>query len=333
MISNILTILRLILAPIIFYFLLRSDFTTAFAFIIIAAISDILDGYLARKLRKTSNLGKFLDPLADKVLTFLVLLALFLIDKITLLELLILSIREITIAFFTLLAVIDKNNKMKEWTRTNLGKLTTASQFAFILIVLLDITILITSTIDYIIKYKHHLKTIKPLTIEFLKFIIALLLGIFSGIFYFIFTPLTIYPTYIISNIFLNSTLIENALIIDGTIFRFIPACIAASAYLLLAILILTTKDIDIKKCLKLFVIGALLILIANILRLEFLIYLYRNFSIQLFNTIHLFIWKILASIYVVLVWILLTKYYKIKEIPVYSVLKEVYKHSLFKKH
>ena len=345
MISNILTILRLILAPIIFYFLLRSDFTTAFAFIIIAAISDILDGYLARKLRKTSNLGKFLDPLADKVLTFLVLLALFLIDKITLLELLILSIREITIAFFTLLAVIDKNNKMKEWTRTNLGKLTTASQFAFIIIVLLDITILrniflvitailsITSTIDYIIKYKHHLKTIKPLTIEFLKFIIALLLGIFSGIFYFIFTPLTIYPTYIISNIFLNSTLIENALIIDGTIFRFIPACIAASAYLLLAILILTTKDIDIKKCLKLFVIGALLILIANILRLEFLIYLYRNFSIQLFNTIHLFIWKILASIYVVLVWILLTKYYKIKEIPVYSVLKEVYKHSLFKKH
>lgn len=344
MISNILTILRLILAPIIFYFLLKSDVTTAFAFILIAAITDLLDGYLARKLRKTSNLGKFLDPLADKVLIFFVLLALFLINKITILELLILSIRELTIAVFALVAIIDKNNKMKEWTRTNIGKLTTASQFTFILIVLLNITILrdiflvitvilsITSTVDYIMKYKHQLKTIKPLTIEFLKFTIALLLGIFSNIFYFIFTPLTVYPTYIISNIFLNSKLIENALIIDGVIFRFIPACIAASAYLLLAILILTTKGINLKKCFKLFVIGSLLILAANILRLEFLIYLYRNFSIELFNTIHLFIWKVLASVYVVLVWIFLTKYYKIKEIPVYSTLKEVYNHSLLKK-
>ncbi len=344
MISNILTTLRLILSPIILYLLIKSQFKLALILTIIAAITDLLDGYLARKLKKTTALGKFLDPLADKVLTVFVLLALLLINKITLLELLILSFREIVIALFTLIALIDKNKRMKEWTRNNLGKFATVAQYTFILIILLNISILrnifllitavlsIASTISYLRIYKHHLKTLKSTTIELLKFILVLLLGIFYEIFYIIFTPLTIYPTFIISNIFFDAALIENALIIDSTIFKFIPACIAASAYLLLAILILTTKGINFGKCLKLFIIGSLLILSANILRLEFLIFLYRNFSIELFNTIHLFIWKVLSSIYVVLVWLFITKYFKIKEIPIYSTLKEFYNLSLFKK-
>jgi phosphatidylglycerophosphate synthase len=49
---------------------------------IFAAITDILDGYLARKLNQITEFGKIIDPLADKVLIVFVVLNLFLIGEI-----------------------------------------------------------------------------------------------------------------------------------------------------------------------------------------------------------------------------------------------------------
>ncbi len=71
---NKLTVLRVILVPIFLAFMIAIPKNTAYitaslAVFVIASITDTLDGYLARKNRLITNFGKFMDPLADKVLT------------------------------------------------------------------------------------------------------------------------------------------------------------------------------------------------------------------------------------------------------------------------
>jgi len=84
-ISNSLSFIRLLLVvPAWFAF---NDFTqfarySVAAIGVIATITDILDGYLARKLNQITEFGKVIDPLADKVLIVFVVLNLFLLDEI-----------------------------------------------------------------------------------------------------------------------------------------------------------------------------------------------------------------------------------------------------------
>ena len=74
---NILTILRIILSPVFVVLfvkgLLNSNLlliNISYLFLLIASVTDILDGYLARKYKIVSNFGKIYDPLADKILIF-----------------------------------------------------------------------------------------------------------------------------------------------------------------------------------------------------------------------------------------------------------------------
>ena len=76
---NIITLLRIGLIPVfvvVFYLPFDWSNEAACAVFVIAAITDLLDGFLARKLRQTSRLGAFLDPVADKLMVAVVLVLL-----------------------------------------------------------------------------------------------------------------------------------------------------------------------------------------------------------------------------------------------------------------
>lgn len=67
-VSNGLTLARLLLSPIIVLGLYHQQYQTAFVLFVLAAATDLLDGYVARALNQQTHLGTLLDPLADKCL-------------------------------------------------------------------------------------------------------------------------------------------------------------------------------------------------------------------------------------------------------------------------
>jgi CDP-diacylglycerol--glycerol-3-phosphate 3-phosphatidyltransferase len=75
--SNILSFLRLIIGFFIYAFILKRNTALALILSLIAVLSDYADGYFARKRNEISELGKILDPLADKVAVALAVLALY----------------------------------------------------------------------------------------------------------------------------------------------------------------------------------------------------------------------------------------------------------------
>ncbi|MCK4778270.1 MAG: CDP-alcohol phosphatidyltransferase family protein, partial [Actinomycetia bacterium] len=77
--ANVITFFRILLIPVFLFFLLSNlkyaDFISASIFSI-AALSDALDGYLARLRKEESKLGKYFDPLADQLLVTCALIGL-----------------------------------------------------------------------------------------------------------------------------------------------------------------------------------------------------------------------------------------------------------------
>lgn len=81
-VPNILTILRFLFIPIILYFIFVGNYILGFIFFTISGITDILDGFIARKYNLISNFGKLMDPLADKLTQISVLSSLVIVDII-----------------------------------------------------------------------------------------------------------------------------------------------------------------------------------------------------------------------------------------------------------
>lgn len=159
-----------------------------------------------------------------------------------------------------------------------------------------------------------------------IRLFLAFLLAISYNLIYKILIPITLYPSFYLLRLIYEAELSDTLITIDNYSLTFIPACAAASAYILLGILILLTKDVKLKTGLKMLLLGSLFILIANIIRIEALILILINLGKNYFETLHLFVWKLLSSLFVALVWILLIKKYKVKSIPIISDLKELKK-------
>ncbi|HEY0143492.1 MAG TPA: CDP-alcohol phosphatidyltransferase family protein [Thermoanaerobaculia bacterium] len=105
---NILTLLRLVLVPCFLMASMNRQWTLAFAIFVTAAVTDILDGALARRLNVRSRLGAILDPAADKTLMVCGFLFYSLYDGLPVIDipnwlLFVVLIRDFTIIFFAYL--------------------------------------------------------------------------------------------------------------------------------------------------------------------------------------------------------------------------------------
>ena len=93
-IPNILTIVRFILIPFIVTSMLVQNYLLAFILFTLSAITDVTDGFIARKFNAISNFGKLMDPLADKLTQISVLTTLSLQNVIPVLILIIVLLKE-----------------------------------------------------------------------------------------------------------------------------------------------------------------------------------------------------------------------------------------------
>ncbi len=146
---NRLTILRIILVPFILVFMLPfrrlgmdiawNNFVAEFGMIIAtvlflaASVTDTMDGQIARKRNIVTNMGKFLDPIADKMLVASVLVALVQLGRISAYAAIIIICREFIVSGVRLLAA-DKNVVI---AASNLGKVKTVVQIVAIIAVMI----------------------------------------------------------------------------------------------------------------------------------------------------------------------------------------------------
>ena len=92
--ANYVTLARIALIPLVILFLLGRVNGLAAVFFLVLSFSDAIDGYIARRLNQVSELGKILDPIADKILVITVLIALVGLQKADPVPVMILLVRE-----------------------------------------------------------------------------------------------------------------------------------------------------------------------------------------------------------------------------------------------
>ena len=171
-VPNTLTVLRVIMIPFFVLFML-GDITSvdkyiALGIFIAASLTDTLDGYLARKNNQVTNFGKFMDPLADKLLVCAAMICLMDLDRLP--SWIIIISREFIISGFRLIAADNGIVIAASWW----GKAKTISQMIMIILLVADfggvfdmigqvmiylaLVLTVVSLVDYIAKNKQVLK-------------------------------------------------------------------------------------------------------------------------------------------------------------------------------
>ena len=169
-IANKLTIFRVILVPFFVVFML-TDFTAynrwiAFGIFVIATITDKLDGTIAHKYNMVTNFGKFMDPIADKLLVCSALICLTATGEVPAWVTIVIIGREFAISGIRLIAADNNVAIAATWW----GKSKTIAQMAMIIIILMNVSALhilgqivmyvsvaltVISLVDYVVKNKN----------------------------------------------------------------------------------------------------------------------------------------------------------------------------------
>lgn len=174
---NKLTVLRVIMIPFFVFFML-TDYAgaaskwIALAIFIIASLTDMLDGKIARKYNLVTNFGKFMDPLADKLLVCAAMICLVEMGKLASWMVIIIISREFIISGFRLIAA-DNGVVI---AASYWGKFKTVFQMVMICLLIADIAAIavvttvvtwialiltVVSLVDYLIKNKDVMKDTK----------------------------------------------------------------------------------------------------------------------------------------------------------------------------
>ena len=152
---NKLTILRVIMIPFFVAALLYDGGANqnmryvAAALFIIASLTDMLDGKIARKYNLVTNFGKFMDPLSDKLLVCSALICLVNNDKLQAWIVIVIIAREFIISGFRLVA----SDNGVVIAASYWGKFKTVSQMAMIILCILDINNTVMQYITVIVTY------------------------------------------------------------------------------------------------------------------------------------------------------------------------------------
>ena len=118
-----ITLLRVAMIPVFMVFLLLGWNWAALAVFILASLTDFVDGYVARHYNQTSDFGKFLDPLADKLLVVAAMLIFVQWGRIPAWMVMIVLTREFAVTGLRLVAVQNGRVVAAGWS----GKVKTAS--------------------------------------------------------------------------------------------------------------------------------------------------------------------------------------------------------------
>ncbi len=157
-----------------------------------------------------------------------------------------------------------------------------------------------------------------------IRYLILLVLGIFSSLFYLVFFYLTIMPSYFLLKLFYEVSLSGHVLKVAGLEIGVVSACVAGSAYYLLLILNLTTEMTTKQRIFSLFS-SLFLLLVINILRISlFSVLLIEDYIY--FDLLHHFFWYFMSILIVVVTWFFTAWLFKIKRIPIYSDLSALFK-------
>ena len=168
---NKLTVLRMIMIPFFVVFMLTDLGGTygkyiALAIFVIASLTDLLDGKIARKRNLVTNFGKFMDPLADKLLVCSALICLVEMDRLAAWMVIVIISREFIISGFRLIA----SDNGVVIAASYWGKFKTTFQMVMIILLILDLgecfqvletaviwialVLTVVSLIDYLVKNK-----------------------------------------------------------------------------------------------------------------------------------------------------------------------------------
>jgi cardiolipin synthase len=128
-IPNLITLARIILVPVVVWLIASGQLRLAFLLFFAAAISDAVDGFLAKRFGMKTELGAYLDPLADKVLIVSIYVTLGITAVIPLWIVILVVSRDFMIVGAILLSwVIDRPVKIRPLI---VGKLNTAGQIIY----------------------------------------------------------------------------------------------------------------------------------------------------------------------------------------------------------
>ena len=176
---NKLTILRIILIiPFVLFMILGQGEGwmkwAALAIFVIASLTDTLDGYIARKYHLITDFGKFMDPLADKILVMSAMILLVEFGRLPAWIVIIILAREFAVSGFRLIASDNGLVIAASWW----GKVKTVTQMIMVILMIADLpapyphiitdivmyaalALTVISMIDYFVKNAHVLKSQK----------------------------------------------------------------------------------------------------------------------------------------------------------------------------
>lgn len=182
--ANKLTLIRIFLVPVFLVFIAVKDipygsFIATFIFII-ASLTDKLDGYIARSRNQITNFGKFMDPLADKLLVTAALISLVELHVVPSWAAIVIIAREFAVSGLRSIAAAQGRVIAASWW----GKIKTVIQIIAIILLLLKVNIHDARLLKIFVIDNHYLKLFFA-TAPTIALMLAVVATLLSGYDYF----------------------------------------------------------------------------------------------------------------------------------------------------